>query len=228
MTNHALGVGTCTQSMTIQSYLSSEMHLQKFTDRTEFQSWIVNIRTEVCANAKVLALVLQWIKKIEATSSLKDLINPKSITGKDFSDCEELELMVAAELKRCNDKYPHFQKRIRVEEQRAQKDHRFLRGSQICSLDQRSYRAWSRDKRRGANFLNQAEECYQRKTIGSCSKRDACSFLHTGDREEQASSSVPKVKKQTDVNALYSLKASPATKTENPLSMLGKMKQIVM
>ena len=31
------------------------------------------------------------------------------------------------------------------------------------------------------------EECFQRKTIGSCSRRDACSFLHThatGDRED--------------------------------------------
>ena len=53
--------------------------------------------------AKNLALVLQWIKKIEATSSLKDLINPKSTTGKDFSEYEELDLMMAAELKQCYD-----------------------------------------------------------------------------------------------------------------------------
>ena len=38
--------------------------------------------------------------EIEATSSLKDLINPKS---KDLSDCEELDLMMAAELKWCFD-----------------------------------------------------------------------------------------------------------------------------
>ena len=42
-------------------------------------------------------------QEIEATSSLKDLINPKSTTGKDFSDCEELDLMMAAELKWCYD-----------------------------------------------------------------------------------------------------------------------------
>ena len=40
VTNHATGIGTCTQSgMTIQSYPSSEMHLGKFPDHTEFQSW---------------------------------------------------------------------------------------------------------------------------------------------------------------------------------------------
>ena len=53
MKNHSVGVGTCTQSgMTIPSYLSSEMHLGKFPDHTEFQSWIVNFRTEVCSKAK--------------------------------------------------------------------------------------------------------------------------------------------------------------------------------
>ena len=82
MTHHAAGIRTCTQSgMTIPSYLFSEMHLKKFLDHTEFQSWIVNIRTEVIS--KNPALALQWIKEIEAASSLKDLITPKSIAGKD-------------------------------------------------------------------------------------------------------------------------------------------------
>ena len=67
MTHHAAGIGTCTQSMTIPSHLSSEMHLQKFPDQTEFQSWIVNFRAEVCAKAKNLALTFA--------------MNPKSITG---------------------------------------------------------------------------------------------------------------------------------------------------
>ena len=82
--HHAAGIGTCTQSGMINpSYLSSEMHLQKFPDQTEFQSWIVNFQAGVCAKAKNLALALQWIKEIEAASSLKDLINPKSVRSKD-------------------------------------------------------------------------------------------------------------------------------------------------
>ena len=36
MTNHTVGIGTCTQGMAIPSYLSSEMHLQKFPDQTKF------------------------------------------------------------------------------------------------------------------------------------------------------------------------------------------------
>ena len=101
----------------------------------------MNFHVEVCAEANNLALVLQWIKRS------KDLINPKSITGKDISDYEELDLMMEAELKWCYDIVFYL----------------------------RNYRAYSRDKTK------------KWKTIGSCSRRDACSFLHThatGDRED--------------------------------------------
>ena len=55
----------------------------KFPDQTEFQSWIVNFQAGVCAKAKNLALVLQWVdQEIEATSSLKDFINPNQLREK--------------------------------------------------------------------------------------------------------------------------------------------------
>ena len=132
---YAAGIGTCSQSgMTIPSYPSSEMHLGKFPDHTEFQSWIVNFLTEVCSKAKNPTLALQWIKEIETAKFMEDLITPKSIKGKDFPHYEELVLMMAAALQRCYDKHTHFRKRISVEEQRAQKDNRFLRERQIAYL----------------------------------------------------------------------------------------------
>ena len=105
------------------------MHLGKFPNHTEVQSWIVNVRAEVCSKAKNPTRALQWIKEVEA-----DLITPKSITGKDVPDYEELDLMMASALKRCYDKQAHFRKKISVEEQRAQTDNRFLRGRQIACL----------------------------------------------------------------------------------------------
>ena len=60
---------------------------KKNTDRTEFPSWIVNFSGS----------------RVEATSSPKDLTNPKSITRKDFSDYKELDLMMAAKVKWCYD-----------------------------------------------------------------------------------------------------------------------------
>ena len=94
----------------------------------------MNFRAEVCSKAKNPTLALQWIKEIEAAKSLDDFITPKSITGKDFPDYEELDLMMASALKRCYDKQTHFRNKISVEEQRAQKDNRFLRGRQIAYL----------------------------------------------------------------------------------------------
>ena len=84
-----------------------DLYLGKFSDHAEFQSWIVNFRTEVCSKAKNPTRALQWIKEIEAAKSLDDLITPKSITGKDFHDREELDLMMASALKRCYDKQIH-------------------------------------------------------------------------------------------------------------------------
>ena len=60
----------------------------------------MNFRVEVCAKAKNPALALQWIKDIEVAKSLDHLITPKSITGKDFPDYEELDMMTAAALKK--------------------------------------------------------------------------------------------------------------------------------
>ena len=65
-------------------------------------------------------LTLQWIKEIEVAKSLDDLITQKSITGKKFLYYEELDMMMAAALKRRYNKQTHFRKKISVEEQRAQ------------------------------------------------------------------------------------------------------------
>ena len=86
---------------------------------------------EVFAKAKNPTLTLQWIKEIEAAKSLDDLITPKSITGKNFPDYEDLDVMMTTALKRCYDEQTHFRKKTSVEEQRTQKDNRFLKGDKL-------------------------------------------------------------------------------------------------
>ena len=136
LAHHAAGIKTCSQrGMINPSHSSSEMHLGKYPDHMEFESWIVNFRTEVCSK-RIPRSLLQRIKEIEAAKPLDDLITPKSITGKDFPDYEELDLMMASALKRCYDKQTHFRKKISVEEQRGQKDNRFLRETETnCLFD---------------------------------------------------------------------------------------------
>ena len=85
----------------------------------------------VLLESKKPMLALQWIKETEVAKSLDDFITPKSIQGQNFPGYEELDLMMAAALKRCSDKQTHFWS---VEEQRAQKDYRFHRGKQIAYL----------------------------------------------------------------------------------------------
>ena len=65
-----------------------------------------------CSKAKNPTRPLQWIKEIEAAKSLDDLITPKSVTGNDFADYEELDLMMASALRRCYDKQTHFRNKI--------------------------------------------------------------------------------------------------------------------
>ena len=82
--------------------------------------------------------------------------------------------MMAAELKRWYDEYPYFQKRdLR---RRAQKDNRFLGGSQIAYLIYEiTERGAVTKQKRAKNFYTErkSEECFQWKTNGSPSRRDA-------------------------------------------------------
>ena len=113
-----------------------------------------DFRTEVCSKAKNPTRALQWIKEIEAAKSLDDLISTKSISGKDFPDYEELDLMMASALQRCHDKQTRFRKKISVEEQWAQKDNRFLRGRQIAYLIYEYFRpTGSYDEIQGLSWL---------------------------------------------------------------------------
>ena len=150
---------------------------------------------------------------------------------------------MAAELKRCYDKYPHFQKRIRVEEQRAQKDNRFLRWSQIACLIYEITERGVVTKGKGLIFYNERKtgECFQRKTIFLVQEDTLVVFYTRMPREtvrqrgkrmedartsrlEQASSSVPTGKGQTDDKRSKSLEARPATRAKMPcLWGRGKM-----
>ena len=163
MTDHAVGIGTCTQSMTIPSYLPSEMHLQKIPDQTEFQSWIVNFHVDVCAKAKNLALVLQWIKRLKQparwrTSSIQ--IN----YGKRFLWLWRIGFWWRQNWNVATILLIWYTKLLSAE-------------------------PWQDTKGENSHTERKSEECFQRKTIGSCSSRDACSFLHThvkGDGADNA------------------------------------------
>ena len=79
---------------------------------------------------------------------------------------------------RIDDRHPHFLKRIRVEEQRAQRDNWIPRGSQIAYFTHATTERGAVEKGKGQNSYSERKtgECLQRKTIRYCSRRDTCSF----------------------------------------------------
>ena len=114
-----------------------ELHLGKFPDSVEFRSWKANFQTEVCSKSADPHLTMHWIKEVEMAKSIDELLTSRSIVGRnDFTDYGMVDAMIVSALKRLLVKHIHFRKRVCVEEQRAQKYDRFLRGkdSQNCSV----------------------------------------------------------------------------------------------
>ena len=76
---------------------------------------------------------MQWIKEVEMVDSLDDLKSSSSIRGIQMPNFEVLDARTASALNKIIHN-SHFKRRISLEEQKAQKQDRFLRGRQIAYL----------------------------------------------------------------------------------------------
>ena len=134
----------------------------KFPDQTEFQSWIVNFQVDVCAKAKNLALVLQWTKRSKQparwrTSSIQNQLREKIFLI--------MKNWIWWWRQNWNGATILF----------------------IWSTKLPSVEPWQDKRAKNSCTERKTEESFQRKTVGSCSRRDAYSFVHThatGDRED--------------------------------------------
>ena len=87
------------------------------------------LKTEICSKTEVLVSV-HWIKEVEIAKTIDELMTSQSITGRrDFSNYDMLDAKIASALRKIITSV-HFRRRVSVEQQRAQKDDRFLRGVQ--------------------------------------------------------------------------------------------------
>ena len=73
-----------------------------------------------------------WIKEVEMVDSVDDL-RSSSIRGISMPNFEVLDARIASALNRIIHN-SHFKRRVSLEEQKAQKEDRFLRGRQIAYL----------------------------------------------------------------------------------------------
>ena len=74
-----------------------------------------------------------WIKEVEMVDSLDELKSSRSGCGKDFPNFEMLDAEIASALNNII-RNSQFKKKVSLEEQKAQKEDRFLRGRQIAFM----------------------------------------------------------------------------------------------
>ena len=111
----------------------SDLHFDKFPNPATFACWKIRFKTEVCTCSQFPAEAMLWIKEVEKVESVDDLKSSRSIRGTQTPDFEVLDAKIASALNRIFQN-SRFKKKVSLEEQKAQKQDRFLRGRQIAYL----------------------------------------------------------------------------------------------
>ena len=93
---------------------------------------MTSFKTEVCSGSNYPLEVTRWIQEVEMATSLDDHETSPSITGQLVLNFDvALDAKIASSLKEIIQKNSNFRKRVQQEEEKAQKDDRFLRGRRI-------------------------------------------------------------------------------------------------
>ena len=111
----------------------SDLHFDKFPTPATFACWKIRFYSEVCTSSQFPTEAMQWIKEVELVDSVDDLRSSSSIRGISMPNFEVLDARIASALNKIIHN-SHFKRRISLEEQKAQKEDRFLRGRQIAYL----------------------------------------------------------------------------------------------
>ena len=110
-----------------------DLHFDKFPTPATFACWKIRFKTEVCTCSKFPTEAMQWIKEVEMVDSVDELRSSSSIRGISMPNFDVLDARIASALNKIIHN-SHFNRRISLEEQKAQKQDRFLRGRQIAYL----------------------------------------------------------------------------------------------
>ena len=111
----------------------SDLHFDKFPKPATIACWKIRFKTEVCTCSQFPTEAMLWIKEVEMVESVDDLNSSRSITGTTGPDFELLDARIASPLNKIIHN-TRFKKKVRLEEMKAQKEDRFLRGRQIAYL----------------------------------------------------------------------------------------------
>ena len=111
----------------------SDLHFDKFPTPATFACWKIRFKTEVCTCSQFPTEAMHWTKEVEMVDSVDDLKSSSSTRSIQIQNFEVLDARIASALNRIIHN-SHFKRRISLEEQKAQKEDRFLRGRQIAYL----------------------------------------------------------------------------------------------
>ena len=110
-----------------------DLHIDKFPTPATLACWKMRFKTEVCTCSQFPTEAMQWMKEVEMVDSVDDLKSSCSIKGTQTPDFEVLDARIASALNKIIHN-SNFKRRISLEEQKAQKQDRFLRGRQIAYM----------------------------------------------------------------------------------------------
>ena len=122
----------------------SDLHFDTFPAPATFACWKIRFKTEVCTCSKFPTEAMQWIKEVELVDSVDELRSSSSTRGISMPNFEVLDARIASALNKIIHQ-SHFKRKISLEEQKAQKEDRFLRGRQIAYLIYEQFRVTGTD-----------------------------------------------------------------------------------
>ena len=122
----------------------SDLHFDKFPTPATFACWKIRFKTEVCTCSQFPTEAMQWIKEVELVDSVDELRSSSSTRGISMPNFEVLDARIASALNKIIHN-SHFKRKISLEEQQAQKEDRFLRGTQIAYLIYEQFRVTGTD-----------------------------------------------------------------------------------
>ena len=111
----------------------SELQFDKFLNPSSLLVWKTQFKTQVSNGSDFPSEAMLWIKEMEMVDSLDELKSSRSVIGKDFPNFEMLDAKIASALNKIIQN-SQFKKKVSLEEQKAQKDERFLRGRHIAFM----------------------------------------------------------------------------------------------
>ena len=111
----------------------SDLHFDKFLTPATFACWKIRFKTEVCTCSQFPTEAMQWIKEVELVDSVDELTSSSSFRGISMPNFEVFDARIASALNKIIHN-SHFKRKITLEEQKAQKEDRFLRGRKIAYL----------------------------------------------------------------------------------------------